>query len=71
MTATTRARGETRGRKNRETPQAPTGMQPSKRTRWSVPMAPNSTVPVTPTKPKSGEAGAVVPTPAGCQPEKK
>ena len=34
-------------------------------------MAPNSTVPVTPTNPKSGEAGAVVPTPACCQPEKK
>ena len=34
-------------------------------------MAPNSTVPVTPTTPKSGDAGAVVPTPTCCQPEKK
>ncbi len=71
MTATTRARGPTRGRMKRDTPQAPTGMQPSSRTRCSVPMAPNSTVPVIPTNPKSGDAGAVVPTPACCQPEKK
>ena len=71
MAATTRARGETSGRMKRDTPQAPDGMQPSSRTRWSVPMAPNSTVPVTPTSPKSGEAGAVVPTPACCHPEKK
>ena len=34
-------------------------------------MAPKSTVPMMPTIPKAGEAGAVVPTPADCQPEKK
>ena len=34
-------------------------------------MAPKSTVPVIPTMPNAGEAGAVVPTPADCQPEKK
>ena len=34
-------------------------------------MAPKSTVPEIPTKPKAGEAGAVVPTPGDCQPEKK
>jgi len=34
-------------------------------------MAPKSTVPVSPTSPKAGEAGAVVPTPDDCQPEKK
>ena len=34
-------------------------------------MAPKSTVPVMPTRPKAGDAGAVVPTPADCQPEKK
>src|SRR5580700_10431923 len=71
MTAMTRARGETSGRTKRETPHAPSGMQPSSRTRCSVPMAPKSTVPVIPTMPNAGEAGAVVPTPADCQPEKK
>ena len=71
MTATTRARGDTSGRMKRETPHAPRGMQPSSRTRCRVPMAPKSTVPVIPTMPNAGEAGAVVPTPADCQPEKK
>ena len=71
MTATTRARGDSSGRMKRDTPQAPSGMQPRSRTRCSVPMAPKSTVPVRPTSPKAGEAGAVVPTPADCQPEKK
>src|ERR1700728_1745910 len=71
MTAMTRARGDTRGRMQRETPQAPRGMQPRSRTRCNVPMAPKSTVPVIPTNPKAGDAGAVVPTPVDCQPEKK
>ena len=71
MTAMTRARADSRGRVNRHTPQAPAGMHPRSRTRCSVPMAPKSTVPVMPTSPKAGEAGAVVPTPADCQPEKK
>ena len=34
-------------------------------------MAPKNTVPVIPTMPNAGEAGAVVPTPAACQPETK
>ena len=34
-------------------------------------MAPKSTVPVIPAMPNSGAAGAVVPTPIDCQPEKK
>ena len=55
----------------RETPHAPRGMQARSRIRCSVPMAPKSTVPVMPTMPKAGDAGAVVPTPADCQPEKK
>ena len=71
MTAMTRARGETSGRMNRETPQAPSGMQARRRIRCSVPMAPKSTVPVMPAMPNAGDAGAVVPTPADCQPEKK
>ena len=71
MVPTTRARAETRGRRNRVTPIAPTGMQPSSRTCCNVPMAPNTTVPVIPRSPKAGEAGAVVPTPADCHPEKK
>ena len=71
MTATTRARGDTRGRRQRETPQAPRGMHPRSRTRCKVPMAPNSTVPVRPSNPKAGDAGAVVPTPDDCHPEKK
>ncbi len=71
MTATTRARCDTSGFRQRDTPQAPRGMQPRMRTRCSVPMAPNKRVPVRPTSPKAGEAGAVVPTPDDCQPEKK
>ena len=71
MTATTRARGETSGRRQRDTPQAPRGMHPRSRTRCNVPMAPKRTVPVRPIRPKAGEAGAVVPTPDDCQPEKK
>ncbi len=71
MMVTTRARGDTSGRMKRETPQAPSGMQPRSRTRCNVPMAPKSTVPPMPTSPKAGEAGAVVPTPTDCQPEKK
>ena len=71
MTAMTRARDETSGRMKRETPHAPSGTQARSRIRCSVPMAPKSTVPVMPTKPKAGDAGAVVPTPADCQPEKK
>ena len=39
--------------------------------RCKVPMAPKRTVPLRPSSPKAGEAGAVVPTPADCQPEKK
>ena len=66
-----RARGEASGRMKDAMPQAPTGMHASRSTRCSVPMAPKSTVPVMPTMPKAGEAGAVVPTPADCQPEKK
>ena len=71
MTATTRARGDTSGFRQRDTPQAPSGMQPSRRTRCNVPMAPKNTVPVRPASPNAGEAGAVVPTPDDCQPEKK
>ena len=71
MTAITRARGETRGRMKRETPHAPRGMQASSRTLCAVPMAPKRTVPVMPATPNAGEAGAVVPTPADCHPEKK
>ena len=71
MTATTRARGDTSGRRKRETPQAPSGMHPRSKTRCKVPMAPKRTVPLRPISPKAGEAGAVVPTPADCQPEKK
>ncbi len=55
----------------RDTPHAPSGMQPRMRTRCNVPMAPKSTVPAIPTSPNAGDAGAVVPTPADCQPETK
>lgn len=34
------------------------------------PMAPSSTVPTTPARARAGVAGAVVPTPEGCQPAK-
>ena len=56
---------------NLDRPNAPSGMQPKSRTRCSVPMAPKSAVPATPKTPKAGDAGAVVPTPMDCQPEKK
>ena len=71
MVATTRARGETRGRMKRDRPMAPTGIQPSSSTFWAVPMAPNRTVPVRPASPKAGDDGAVEPRPADCQPETK
>ena len=35
---------------------------------WVSPMAPSSTVPTRPAEARAGEAGAVVPTPEGCQP---
>jgi hypothetical protein len=43
-------------------------MQAKTRTFWVSPMAPSSTVPTTPARARAGEAGAVVPTPEGCQP---
>ena len=71
MVATTRALGETSGRIRRVKPKAPRGMQPRTSTFCSRFMAPNTTVPATPIRPKAGVDGAVVPTPAGCHPEKK
>src|ERR1700722_12123912 len=71
MAATTRARGDTSGRMKRESPQAPTGRQPSRSTFCTRPIDPRRTVPAMPTIPNAGVAGAVVPTPAGCHPEKK
>ena len=55
----------------RATPNAPKGIHPNRRARWSVPIAPKNTVPTRPNRPNAGVAGAVVPTPADCQPEKK
>ena len=46
-------------------------MQPSTSTFWVSPIPPNSTVPTAPSTAKAGVAGAVVPTPAGCQPATK
>ena len=71
MAPTTLARGDTSGRMNRESPQAPRGRHPRRRTFWTRPIEPRRTVPATPTIPKAGLAGAVVPTPAACHPEKK
>ena len=55
----------------RDTPTAPSGMHPRTSTCCSVPIAPNRKVPTTPRTPKAGDAGAVVPTPADCQPDTK
>ena len=44
------------------------GMQAKTITFSVSPMAPSSTVPITPARARAGEAGAVVPTPAGCHP---
>ncbi len=58
------------GRSSRTVPQAPSGRHPKIRTFWVRPMAPSSTVPTTPEMASAGVAGAVVPTPDGCQPVK-
>jgi hypothetical protein len=71
MVATTRARGDTNGRMKRAMPQAPSGRQPKRRTFCTSAMDPNKTVPTNPIRPYAGVAGAVVPTPADCHPEKK
>ncbi len=64
------ARGEPNGRSSRTTPQTPMGTQPKMSTFWVSPMAPNRRVPTTPARARAGVAGAVVPTPDGCQPAK-
>ena len=64
------ARCDPNGRTSRTTPQTPRGMQPKMITFSVIPIAPMNTVPRIPTSARAGAAGAVDPTPEGCQPEK-
>ena len=52
MAATTRARGETSGRMKRDSPSAPSGMQPRRRTFCTRPIDPKKTVPDEPDDPE-------------------
>ena len=68
--ATNAARCDRKGRSRRTTPQTPSGTQAKTSTFWASPIAPSSTVPTRPARARAGVAGAVVPTPEGCQPVK-